>query len=645
MAKPINEQLGLVDFLGLVVCPALFERLGRAFPEFGWTRTDRGWKATNREFTKATYGVRPDLVVCTRPFGFTVYGKRTTSWTTYVNHGIAPTGRDFLEAGRKLARLAGVDAPVLNRGRHRAEAVDGQRPQRREELGEAFFASARVALQSEAARPVRTCLAEKWGFEVARLKDLPLGFYSSPENMESRLLEAGFGPNELEGFGLLSDARWRGHLVGVIRDSRGRLLTLWGWDISGNPDGVVRCFHLKEKRQQAVRALQHDGVDKAPSGRPEESLPTVCEPRKPSTEGVRDVVEEVEIHTGRLDHYAGREFIGLPQRVLEGLDEATLGLRGLVFLAAPANVGRTALAVQLGTDVVVHNEDACFLFVSLEMSRWDILTRIKSRLAGMDWKRLVLGSRKGPDEPAYTLDEVADILEAEQMMARIGRRVRILDQENCPELTAEVVLENLRQLEAKTGASRAFVVVDHLQLWPAPARTWQEPPLHLKPTEAQAAAMMSIRGAVEDGAVMAVLDVRTPAEGSGEAWWDDLADVTGSCHGDRCADMAFSLRPLDQEELRAAYAEQHGDADGNGKDQQPHAIGQWKHTLQKRDGITLNKLAIAKGRDGVEKEELDLTFYFRRSEFEEGLPPWDSWRRTGTRLTPRQRRRWKSTAR
>jgi len=660
MVKPANEQLGLVDFLGLVVCPALFERLDRAFPEFGWTRTDRGWKATDREFTKATYGVRPELVVCTRPFGFTVYGKGTTSWTTYVNRGTAPTGQDFLEAGRKLAKLAGVAAPALSGAGHQAEAreeaveeavekaVDAHSPHRPEELAEAFLAVAKRALRSEAAGPVRACLAEKWGLDAPRLKNLPLGFYSSPGDMKSRLGEAGVRPEETEAFGLLGDARWTGHLVGVIRDPAGRLVRFWGWDIRGKPDAVVRCFDLTDLDQasdQVHGAPRHDAAESSQPGRPEEPPPAPGGEREPPSQTVRDVAEEVEMHTGRLDHYAGREFLGLPQRVLEGLDEATLGLRGLVLLAAGANVGRTTLALQLGTDVVVHNQDACLLFVSLEMSRWDILTRIKSRLAGMDWKRLVLGSRKGPDEAAYTLDEVADMLEAEQMLARIGRRVRILDRENCPVLTADAVLENLRQLEAKSGARRAFVVVDHLQLWPAGAGPAQGAPPPAGLADAQAAAVARIRDAVPDGAVMAVVDVRGVAAGSRGAWWDELASVTGACHGDRGADMAFCLRPFDEGELRAAYAQQHGDASESGSGPTRDAVRQWKRTLQERDGITLNKLTVAGGRDGVEKGELDLTFHFRRSEFEEGLPQWDGWRAAGTRLAPGPGRRWKSIAR
>ncbi len=450
----MDRQTGLVDFLALEVCPALFDRLDRAFPEFGWTRTGRGWKATNREYTKATFGVRPDRVVCNRSLGFLVYGQGTTNWISYISNGTSPTGRDFVEAAHKLAGLAGVDAAGL---------------------------------------------------------DLPWTAEEAVENPAA--------------------------------------------------DVCANCANL-EKLKTPLR--------------PERPGP------EPQVEHVRNVVDEVQDHAERLDRYAGREFIGLPQRTLETLDEVTLGLRGLMLLAAAPSDARTALAIQFGTDVVVHNEDACLLFVSLEMSRWDILTRMKSRLAGMDWEKLVLGSGKGPDEAAFTMDELADIEEAEQMMAEIGRRVRILDEQNCPQPTVETVLEHLSQLKAKSGANRAFVLVNHLQLWPI--------------------ADHQLRDAAEGDAVMVVSEAR----------------------GSISPDIALLLRPFDEHELRAAYTTHHGQLEGKSEDEQSNAARQWRDALE-REGINLHKLAIADGRDGVQKAVVDLSFHFRRFDFEEGLPKWDCW--------------------
>src|SRR6202012_5370163 len=92
-------------------------------------------------------------------------------------------------------------------------------------------------------------------------------------------------------------------------------------------------------------------------------------------EPISSVAEELDAHSEMLVKARGKEFLGLPQRTIAKLDEATLGLRGLILLAAPPNIGKTTLATQIGMDIVKNNPDACFLFLSLEMSRFEILTR------------------------------------------------------------------------------------------------------------------------------------------------------------------------------------------------------------------------------------------------------------------------------
>jgi hypothetical protein len=154
---------------------------------------------------------------------------------------------------------------------------------------------------------------------------------------------------------------------------------------------------------------------------------------------------------------------------LPKLDELTLGLRGLMLLAAPPNAGKTALAIQLGLDAVVHNKDAAFLFVSLEMSRWDMLTRFKSRLAGLNWKTLVFGSGGfGANAQPFTNEEFAKLETAHKTLLDIGGRLRILDDKNFPAPTLEKVLDQVEDLKAVSGSSRVFVAVDYLQVWPVP---------------------------------------------------------------------------------------------------------------------------------------------------------------------------------
>ena len=63
-----------------------------------------------------------------------------------------------------------------------------------------------------------------------------------------------------------------------------------------------------------------------------------------------------------------------------------MGLRGLIILPGPPNTGKSALGHQFGMDVVVNNDNACFVYVALEMRKEDHINRMWSRLAGMDYK-------------------------------------------------------------------------------------------------------------------------------------------------------------------------------------------------------------------------------------------------------------------
>ena len=74
--------------------------------------------------------------------------------------------------------------------------------------------------------------------------------------------------------------------------------------------------------------------------------------------------------------------------------------------------------------MVEHNQNAAFLFVSLEMSRLEIETRIICRFAGLTWHRLMLGQ--------LTPEESSRIQQARDKLDALGRRIRILDERNFP---------------------------------------------------------------------------------------------------------------------------------------------------------------------------------------------------------------------
>ncbi len=342
------------------------------------------------------------------------------------------------------------------------------------------------------------------------------------------------------------------------------------------------------------------------------------EERAMRSEPVLCLSEELLQHNERLKRYLGADFIGLPQRTIPKVDSATLGMRGLMLLASAPNVGKTALTVQFGVDVVAHNPDTCFLFVSLEMPRWDIYSRIKSRLARMDWETLVFGSgrRCQKHDVLYSQEELANLQKAEALMADLGKRIRVLDERNFPNPTISSLLFHLRELKASTGSKRALVLVDYLQVWPVPESAAQKIHSDLDSDKYRIGIMKTLRDAAEDDAILVISEARKPSGKSGEKWGGAVADIMGSARGSYTPDMIFLFRPFDDNELLICSGQ---DVIKMNKEEKKEIADELRAELTK-EGKAFNKLEIAKGRDGVRRGTIvDLTFWFRQSSFTQGV--------------------------
>jgi KaiC/GvpD/RAD55 family RecA-like ATPase len=144
-----------------------------------------------------------------------------------------------------------------------------------------------------------------------------------------------------------------------------------------------------------------------------------------------------------------REFIGL-KTGFEKMDKQLSGLRGLVVLGGPAGVGKTTLAYQVGTNILVNN--SCLLvIISLEMSTQEVMKKIAARLAERPFRELALGKIHGSAS--------WDALKAEfdKIIDRVFLRTRRdnIDLEKLP--------SDLKRLKAEMGVEDAFVILDSLQ--------------------------------------------------------------------------------------------------------------------------------------------------------------------------------------
>lgn len=207
------------------ILPALFSKLDRAFPEFGWKRTKDGWVATNEEFTKSRWGARPDRVISNVAQGFFIHGTGQTHWLAYLNDGTFPRGTTWSRSVDDLARRAGVPrAP-----RHPGSPLD--------ELWE----NLRGSLEGEHST-VGAAYLKNRGFDPSFADDFELGFISSRstaignnKSLHARLLRAHLltvPPDDL--------SRWDARVVGCWRDEKGRAAALWGRSVdSREPRYVV----------------------------------------------------------------------------------------------------------------------------------------------------------------------------------------------------------------------------------------------------------------------------------------------------------------------------------------------------------------------------------------------------------------------
>lgn len=325
--KRSRSSVSPVDFYEREVLPALFASLDRAFPEFGWRRDRQGWTAT-----KKVESVRADRVVCHKPFGFYVHGGEATTWLSYV-HGSKPQGRDFVEAVRRLAGLAGVDASPLDLELSSDDRAAWEKRERKAGALEAFLATSKAALLGDAGRGARDYL-ESRGFTAEEIADLELGLYTKPESVKRELVVAGVDANEVEAFGL-ADAKWTGRLVGAMRNRFGRLETFFARDLTGKAE--PKYLYLAGATKPDLFGL--DVALRTKEGREDLAL----------VEGVLDVVL---LHARGLSGVAAIGGANLSTAKLEKLHEA--GVRR-VTLALDYDPGEKGFPGLEGTKTTVEN--------------------------------------------------------------------------------------------------------------------------------------------------------------------------------------------------------------------------------------------------------------------------------------------------
>jgi hypothetical protein len=170
------------------------------------------------------------------------------------------------------------------------------------------------------------------------------------------------------------------------------------------------------------------------------------------------ISERLAENSQRLADRVNKQYLGLVQKTIPELDEATLGLRRMIAVAAGPGVGKTIFLSQVIQDVLTHNQDTCAVLVSWELTGDEIIDRMKSRALRVNWSDLQLRSTPEMRE------------KADHMLRPIADRLVIIESANCAEreLTAQKVISIIDETKRRTGCKHCIVGLDYIQIFPVP---------------------------------------------------------------------------------------------------------------------------------------------------------------------------------
>ena len=326
------------------------------------------------------------------------------------------------------------------------------------------------------------------------------------------------------------------------------------------------------------------------------------------------LVEGWAAYKARRDQYLGKPLIGLATGMPK-LDAHTLGLRGLILLGAGPNVGKTALGIQIGLNVIQNAQNnAVFLYVSLDMSKDDVLDRVVCCEAGVDWKTLKRGSNSllgQPIGPWHTPEDRKRIDEADDRLlhGRLPRMEVLVRRDLGESYTAADLLARLKVLKKRAAATRAFIVIDYFQLIPVPdAGRLNELDVdrsRVKFVQDLLAGTRTTENPAGD-AVVVISETRKPPTGKRSQWGGQLADFMGSARLPYAADAALLYQPMDDE----------GD-EGIPNYEWPVPLTFPNREQLEERGILTGPTPARQGRDGMRRGKWALAFYFEKSQFVE----------------------------
>ncbi len=244
MSVATTSATSVSEFYHREVLPRLIERLDLAFPEFHWRRTEGGWVADNQHSYVRAGGRPHEMVTCPDADGFSVSGRPEMTWLAYVNGGRNPQGAEYVSAVRHLAELAGVDASPLV-GLESFTVPTRHQGEQYNKLNDRFFQIAKRLLDEDAAAEgARQYLARLTGLDAQAIGQLPLGYYTNAEDMQSRLLASGFRQEDIDRSALLCHGQLNHCIIGPARNPQGPITTFFALELFDESHTSRRYLNL-----------------------------------------------------------------------------------------------------------------------------------------------------------------------------------------------------------------------------------------------------------------------------------------------------------------------------------------------------------------------------------------------------------------
>lgn len=329
---------------------------------------------------------------------------------------------------------------------------------------------------------------------------------------------------------------------------------------------------------------------------------------------ISSVAEKLDWLRADLARTQGLRHIGMVQKTIPALDDATGGFQGLNLITAKSGEGKTMLVTQVALDILEDREDVCCLFVSMDMIYDTLMRRFITNRSRLPFNVV----RSGSTERGWTEQERAEIERGMLSLQSLGQRIEVLDRFNFPIVTRSNIMRQARRLQERTGCENIIILVDFIELTPAPDVVREKDEWVIE----EYRTIADLLG--NNGFVFGIAE-----SGKSETAYarGTAANIKGSYRKVMRADCVITLNSFDEQELlnnwdineATGYLSYRAEAGPyEFKPAEAKKAGaraaRIRKTLQERGEAPI-MLKIDKARDGAKKVEINIMNYFQRNYF------------------------------